>query len=83
MLVALVVLIDVCCAEKMGCGCPERSAAANLHGPTDGVDTWARCPAHERQILEAGSLKRVAQSVQDVSSEASRECSSPLINLHR
>ena len=45
----------------------------------DGVDAWARFPAHERRILEARSLKRVALSVQDVSSESPRECTSSLI----
>ena len=53
-------------------GCPGRSAAMILHEPTNGVDKWARCPAHERCTLEARSLKRVAQSVQDVYLETLR-----------
>ena len=74
----------MCAARRRGrCGSPGRSVATILHGPTVGVDTRARCPAHERFVLEARLLKRVAQSVQDVSLEALRECTSSLTELRR
>ena len=49
-----VVHINLCCARRVECGFPGRSAATYLHWPTDGVDSWARCPAHERCIWKPG-----------------------------
>ena len=39
---------------KWRCGFPGRLVATNLHELTDGMDTWARCPAHERRIWKPG-----------------------------
>ena len=40
--------------ERWRCGCPEQSAATNLHELTDAMDTWARRPAHKRRIWKPG-----------------------------